>query len=60
MKVLLETDAVIIKKMKAMNEKNVLRNQRLDALEQANEALQARVLELEAKDAARMVPHVEH
>ncbi len=32
----------------------------LDALEQANEALQARVLELEAKDAARMVPHVEH
>jgi hypothetical protein len=28
MKVLLETDAVIIKKMKAMNEKNVLRNQR--------------------------------
>jgi hypothetical protein len=38
--------------LKDMNEKNVLRNQRLAALEQRNQELEARILELETQRAA--------
>jgi hypothetical protein len=50
-------DDALVTFLKDMNAKNVGRNQRLDALEQRCEALSMRVLELEARDAARTVTH---